>query len=127
LLRSLQTRLGDQQIDLGNWDAIPDGTYAKLFAPWPSGQAMTLQHPGWRVAIAVTCEGAPIPCHLGLWLNRFGFPSSAPLSHMAIEPTFGSADDLESVIRDGTCLRIPARGSASWHVAYSVIAPSGRS
>jgi hypothetical protein len=120
-LPSLTTLINGSRIHLADWDQVPHGMYAKLFIPWSDGHAVTLRHPSWRVAIAVTCERAPIQCHLGLWLNRRGFPRNAPLSHIAIEPTFGSSDDLEAVIRDGTCLRVVGGAIASWRVVYRVV------
>ncbi|HEX7299134.1 MAG TPA: hypothetical protein VF257_09000 [Solirubrobacteraceae bacterium] len=107
-------------ISLADWDALPARAYVKLFAPWECGRPVTLVHPVWGVFLSVSMGDAPVRPHLGLWLNRGGFPAGAPLEHLAIEPTFGSADDLPSAQADGSCLVVAPGRTATWSVDYTL-------
>jgi galactose mutarotase-like enzyme len=119
-LTAPSTRIDGQVVDLSRWEDLPTGTYAKLFVLWPESEDAKLTHPRWDLRITIRHTDAPTDCYLGLWLNRGGFPPQAPLSHIAIEPTFGSTDDLSLAIHDRSCLTVPAGQRATWRVAYDV-------
>jgi galactose mutarotase-like enzyme len=107
-------------IDIAEWDQLPSGAHVKLFAPWGCGRPVSLVHPAWGLALSVCVRSAPARPHLGLWLNRGGFPAEAPLEHLAIEPTFGSADDLPSAEADGSCLVVQPGCTETWVVDYEI-------
>jgi galactose mutarotase-like enzyme len=100
-----------------DWESLPEGSCAKLFKPW--GGPVSVTHPAWGLELSVALE-AELPAHLGLWLNRGGYPSSSPAHHIAIEPTFGNSDELDASMASGSCLILGPHEGAEWAVVYSV-------
>jgi len=113
-------RLTGKDIDLRYWDTLPPGFFMKGFAPLAAGAPVALHHPQWGTALTIVTR-SDHPLHIGLWLNRGGIPSGAPLEHVALEPTFGSADLLSRAVDDGSCLVLKARASPCWTVSYQVV------
>jgi hypothetical protein len=117
-VREFEVRVGDATFDLGAWDTVPEGCYVKVFAAW-DGATAGLDHPtlGCRVRIRLDARR---PAHLGLWINRRGFPPNAPVTHVALEPTFGSSDDLETSLAAGSCLIVAPHAREEWRVMYAI-------
>lgn len=113
-----KVRIGHATFDLSDWNSVPHHAFVKLFAPW-GGTPAVIHHPSLECRISIALTGGP-PAHLGLWINRKGFPPEHPATHVAVEPTFGSSDDLASSRAAGTCLDLGPRASASWRVTYTV-------
>lgn len=107
-------------IDLRYWDTLPSGFFMKAFAPLSSGTPVVVRHATWNTALTIVADSRH-PLHIGLWLNRAGIPADSPLEHVALEPTFGSADLLSRAVHDGSCLVLKARSSESWSVSYRVV------
>ena len=81
------------------WRDLPNRSFAKMFVPWPeSGVTFGYADGTWTMA----WPDAPPLAYLGLWLNKWAFPSESPLCHWAPEPTIGSADSLSVAQALGT-------------------------
>lgn len=92
------------------WRDVPGGTAVKLFLPWP-GRGIRFSTGGQVWHLDARFEGIdPEAARLGLWINRAGFPQHSPLSHLAIEPTVGSADSLPAAQAEGTAQVLSAGG-----------------
>jgi hypothetical protein len=105
--------LGETAIDLTRPATIPSGHTLKAFAPLPPGAQVGVLYPADGAGLLLRLD-ADRPAWLGLWVNTGGFPAHAPVSHLALEPSFGSGDRLSETIADRTCLRLPGHGSTRW-------------
>jgi galactose mutarotase-like enzyme len=112
--------LRGERTDLRRWDSLPQGFYLKAFAPLASGEVATLHHPDWGTALEVVTR-ARQQLHLGIWLNRGGFPEGRPVEHLALEPTFGAADALSRALEMGNCLFLAPGGEERWTVTYRIV------
>jgi galactose mutarotase-like enzyme len=112
--------IGDRSIDLRSWGSLPEGFYLKAFAAPPAGAAATLTYPEWGTSLEIVTESRH-PLHLGLWLNRGGFPEDEPVEHLSLEPTFGSSDSLEKALKDDSSLILKARETEMWTLTYRVV------
>lgn len=112
-------------INLSRWDSLPAGFFVKVFAPLCSGQLLALHHPTWGTTLKIATM-ADTPLHVGLWLNKGGIPLPEPVEHLALEPTFGSADALDRALADNSALWIGAGKTVSWVVDYRIEQHLGR-
>ncbi len=116
-------KIEEQEVDLRCWNSLPRGFFLKAFLPLSSGSPVTLNHVEWgRSLEIITTAGHPI--HLGIWLNRGGFPTEQPLEHLAIEPTFGSADSLTRAMMDNSYLMLKANTDERWRLSYRILQTS---
>jgi hypothetical protein len=100
------------------WADLPVGTAVKLFLPWPAtGVAFSAGGRPRHVDFRVSGDG--VSPHLGLWLNREGFPADSPLSHFAIEPTIGSTDSRAVSMERGTAGVIAAGAAVRLEVTLT--------
>ena len=113
------TAANETLIDLSRWDSLPAGFFVKVFAPLRSGEPVALHHPTWGTTLEIVTV-ADTPLHIGLWLNKGGIPLPGPVQHLALEPTFGSADALDRALLDDSALWIAAGKTASWMVDYRI-------
>ncbi len=113
-------KIQEQEVDLRHWNSLPRGFFLKAFSPLQSGSPVMLNYVDWgRSLEIITTAGHPI--HLGIWLNRGGFPTEQPLEHLAIEPTFGSADALTRAMMDNSCLMLKANSDERWRLSYRIL------
>jgi galactose mutarotase-like enzyme len=98
---------------------LPEGTTLKAFASLPHGTELRVRYPDRRRSLLLRLD-ADQPAWLGLWLNAAGFPREHPVSHLALEPSFGDSDALSDAVASGTCLTVAPGGRAEWALAYSV-------
>lgn len=111
--------LNDERIDLRSWDALPSGFFVKVFAPLDSGEPVALHHPTWGTTLEIVTM-ATAPLHIGLWLNKGGISLQRPVEHLALEPTFGSADSLDRALLDNSALLVAAGATVAWSVTYRI-------
>jgi len=111
--------LHGERIDLRSWDALPPGFFVKVFAPLRSGEPVTLHHPTWDTTLEIVTVAAA-QLHIGLWLNKGGISLPAPVEHLALEPTFGSADALDRALLDNSALQVAAGATVAWAVEYRI-------
>lgn len=99
------------------WIDLPSGFARKLFLPWPEGGVkFHAQGEQRRVDFSVVGDIGPVQPHLGLWLNKGGFPADAPLHHFAIEPTIGDSDSLDASARRNTAGRLEPESTVEFVV-----------
>lgn len=99
--------------DLSHPSSIPDGHTLKAFAPLPSGSEVGVLYEAAQRRLLFRLH-ANRPAWLGIWLNAAGFPTDAPVRHLALEPSLGVGDRLSEAIADGSCLRVAGHARASW-------------
>jgi galactose mutarotase-like enzyme len=100
------------------WEDLPRGTAAKLFLPWPSG-GLAFSAGGKARRLGFEAFGEEARPHLGLWLNREGFPADSPLSHFAIEPTIGSTDSRAVSVERSTAGMLAAGAEVRFEVTLT--------
>jgi hypothetical protein len=99
------------------WVDLPIGFARKLFLPWPEDGVRFSSHGRERhIGFTIVGDSGQVRPHLGLWLNRGGFPVDAPLHHFAIEPTIGDSDSLEASTRRNTAGRLEPESSVEFVV-----------
>jgi galactose mutarotase-like enzyme len=108
------------EVDLRRWDSLPLGFFLKAFSPLPPGAPVVLGHIEWGRSLEIVTTAQTL-IHLGLWLNRGGFPSEQPVEHFSIEPTFGSADALTRAMKDNSCLTLKANSDERWRLSYRIL------
>jgi hypothetical protein len=111
--------VGGDRSDLTRPATLPAGHTLKAFAPLPPSTHVGVAYPAHDTRLLL-CLHAHRRAWLGLWLNAGGFPARAPVRHLALEPSFGAGDRLSETIADGSCLRVPPRGRASWTLELEV-------
>jgi hypothetical protein len=101
------------------WSSLPLGFARKLFLPWPEGGVHFVSRGrGRRIDFTVLGDSGQVRPHLGLWLNRGGFPADSPLNHFAIEPTIGDSDSLDASIHRNTAGKLEPRSSVEFVVQF---------
>jgi galactose mutarotase-like enzyme len=91
-----------------------DGAAAKLYVDGPVLAALRFPD----LWIAMKCDDPR--SSLGLWLNAGGWPSTAPLRHVALEPCLGAADDVRHTAARGSAVVLPPGERTTWHVDVRV-------
>ena len=111
--------LQGKRLDLRRWDSLPPGFFVKVFAPLRSGEPVAVHHPTWGTTLEIVTV-ASTQLHIGLWLNKGGVSLQTPVEHLALEPTFGSADALDRALAGGSALQVAAGETVSWVVEYRI-------
>jgi hypothetical protein len=101
-------------------DDLGTGGYIKAYTDWPEGGAWLLRDDG-KVRVQASHPSGRL--RLGLWLNNSGIPESAPLRHVALEPTTGDDDDLSVCVQRDTCWWAPGGSRTAWSMGYTVHRP----
>ena len=111
--------LDGSTVDLARPGSVPAGHCLKAFAPLPSGAEVGVAYPtrGVRFSLRLTAER---PAWLGVWVNALGFPADAPVSHLALEPSFGDSDALGEAIAACTCLVVEPGATFEWSLVYEI-------
>jgi hypothetical protein len=103
------------------WSSLPFGFARKLFLPWPEGGVRFASYGRERrIDFAVVGDSGQARAHLGLWLNREGFPVDSPLNHFAIEPTIGDSDSLDASARRDTAGELEPKSSVEFIVQLDI-------
>lgn len=103
-------------------DMIPIGQWAKAYAAWPAN-GLWLVRPDLFVHVQWLEQSTPR--WLGLWVNNYGYPTGAPLQHVALEPTNGGKDSLARCVDEGSAWMADGRSTNRWSVQYALHPPQG--
>lgn len=114
------TYIQGKLVDFREISSLPNGMYLKAFAPCTNVLEATLHYPEWNTSLKIITN-AMQRLHIGIWLNKRGFPIESPLEHISIEPTFGSSDSLERAYKDGNCLFLGAQSTETWTLRYQIM------
>jgi hypothetical protein len=98
--------------------AGPTGTYLKAYARPPDpGRVVARQPDGATLSFEWDQTFAPV---VGLWLDFGGWPESAPVWQVAIEPTTSGDDDLGSAIAAGRAAMLAPADTIAWSVQIAL-------
>jgi galactose mutarotase-like enzyme len=109
--------------DLAEWpESDRPGFALKAFARSPTGTAI-LHAPGRGERLLLRVDPASVP-HLGLWLNRGGWPDpDRGYRNLGLEPAIGPADGLDQAIARGAAESIDPGTVRRWQVVVELPEP----
>jgi hypothetical protein len=107
--------IGDE--DLSSLRPASKGHALKLFTERHEVARAALCDPGTGAWVGVEVDREIIP-HFGVWVNEGRWPVPEDrLYHVALEPTTGFADNLETAAAVGSGAIVPALGVQQWRVS----------
>ena len=107
----------DRQTSFERTDALPAGSW-KRFAAQPIKSAATVIYPTRNRAmdIAYSTDTGPA-AYWGVWINNGGWEGH---KHLALEPTTGRSDAIDTAVADGSAGLVPASGKIEWATRFDV-------
>jgi len=125
-MRGSHTHSGDALIEDFNWrdenryrtpDNLPNDLAWKLFSQSTIFAPARITYPQRHRCLTITYQSVDVPAYWGLWINTGGWGHH---HHLAIEPTTGTADQLDRCIRDNTAARVSGGGRVDWSVRFDL-------